>query len=95
MTAANQDDQMSRWELLRAAADILDEEGYSSLTRHCRIVADLLEANHLASAREAAREAVIEKAAIVMAGDVWIMDYCRSKARELADAGLLVTEVPA
>lgn len=88
-------DEMSRWELLRAAADILDEEGYVSEARNLR---------SMARHREG-REAVIEAAARTMAADhnpgvAWTaMGYGQKSfiagARALADAGLLVTEVQA
>lgn len=74
------DDKMSR---LCAAADMLEDEGYLI------------------------REAVIEKSAMTMHGNAdWTVEtwanvsesakgQWRNAARALADAGLLVTEVPA
>lgn len=90
-------DEMSRWELLRAAADILDEEagdGWAFSAWWCRDVADGIEAKHRASAREAVIDNVAAHLAAASNLHRTVGEW-RHEATALADAGLLVTEVPA
>ena len=90
-------DEMSRWELLRAAADILREEGYVSMGERIRAVI-VVEACREAERRASAREAVIDNVAAHLAAASNLhrtVGEWRHEATALADAGLLVTEVPA